>query len=196
MDDDLLSIGRIARLAGLTIGALRHYDELDLIRPARVDPETGYRFYGRGQLERARAIVRLRRLELPLDDVRLVLDADDPADARRILAAHRARVEARTIRLQRMLHALGHAASSEEPPMPEPARTPDLDLATRRAIAAGFFNRTWELLEQPNRTPAQDDELIHGAHASRYHWGELGESARLARGEWMCARVRAPAATR
>ena len=43
VDDQLLTIGRFARLSGLSIGALRHYDELDLLRPARVDPETGYR---------------------------------------------------------------------------------------------------------------------------------------------------------
>ena len=36
--DDLLTIGRFARLAGLSVGALRHYDELDLLRPARIDP--------------------------------------------------------------------------------------------------------------------------------------------------------------
>ena len=36
--DDLLTIGRFARLAGLSVGALRHYDELDLLRPAGTDP--------------------------------------------------------------------------------------------------------------------------------------------------------------
>lgn len=42
---DLIPIGRFARLAGLSIGALRHYDELDLLRPADVDRFTGYRRY-------------------------------------------------------------------------------------------------------------------------------------------------------
>jgi hypothetical protein len=50
------------------------------------------------------------------------------------------------------------------------------------------------LIELPDRTAAQTDEMIHCAHASRYHWGELaarglGEPANLARGEWLCARV-------
>ena len=58
--DDLLPIGRFARLAGLSVGALRHYDELDILRPARVDPESGYRSYRRGQLETATTIARLR----------------------------------------------------------------------------------------------------------------------------------------
>ena len=81
MDDDLLSIGRFARLAGLSVGALRHYDELDLLRPAEVDQFTGYRRYRREQLETARAIARLRELELPLDEIREVLAIDDPAAA-------------------------------------------------------------------------------------------------------------------
>ena len=47
-DDELISIGRFARPSGLSIGALRHYDELDLLRPADVDRFTGYRRYRRG----------------------------------------------------------------------------------------------------------------------------------------------------
>jgi hypothetical protein len=69
------------------------------------------------------------------------------------------------------------------------ATVPDLDQATRRALAVGLFNYTWTLLENPDRTPAQNDEMIHAAHASRYHWGEVGEAVNLARGEWQVSRV-------
>ncbi len=187
---ELLSIGRFARLTGLSIGALRHYDELDLLRPASVDPDTGYRSYVRDQLERARLIARLRDLEMPLDDVRAVLETDDPAERRRLLTIHRARVEARTQRLQRVLHALLHLSAEEGIPMPRPPLPPEIDPATRRALAVGLYNRCWELLEIPERTPEQDVELIHTAHASRYHWGEIADTpARLWRGEWMCSRV-------
>ena len=41
----------------------------------------------------------------------------------------------------------------------------------------------------PDRSPEQDDELIHAAHASRYHWGEIGTLANLGRGEWQISRV-------
>ena len=41
----------------------------------------------------------------------------------------------------------------------------------------------------PVRTPEQDDELIHAAHASRHHWAEIGTAANLARGEWQVSRV-------
>lgn len=67
----------------------------------------------------------------------------------------------------------------------------DLDPATRRSLAVALFNHTWTLLGIADRTAAQTDELIHSAHASRYHWGEIAgvEPIRLARGEWLCSRV-------
>ncbi len=126
MDQDLLVIGRFARLAGLSVGALRHYDELDLLRPAWVDPETGYRSYRRDQLETARTIVRLRDLEVPLETIRAYLGTDDPAVRRQLLEAHRRRLEARTFRLQRVLHVVGQMAADRPTtgtrPIPRPRR--------------------------------------------------------------------------
>jgi hypothetical protein len=59
----------------------------------------------------------------------------------------------------------------------------------RRQLAVDLFNHSWTLLRLPERTPEQDDELIHAAHASRHHWGEVGTAANLARGEWQVSRV-------
>jgi hypothetical protein len=73
--------------------------------------------------------------------------------------------------------------------MSAPPAPPTHDHETERALAAGLFNRTWELIETVDRTPEQDAEMIHTAHASRYHWGNVGEPVRLARGEWQVARV-------
>lgn len=187
--NELLTIGRFARLTGLSVGALRHYDELDLLRPARIDPSSGYRLYRHDRLETARSIVRLRDLEVPLETIRELLATDDPVRQRELLRDHRTRIEARTSRLQRVLHVLGQLNATEATPMTAPATTADLDPATRRKLAADLFNHVWTLLETENRTPEQDDEMLHAAHASRYHWGEVGEGVNLARGEWQCARV-------
>jgi hypothetical protein len=70
-----------------------------------------------------------------------------------------------------------------------PARMPVLDRETERQLAAGLFNEVWRLLDMPKRRPEQDDEMLHAAHASRYHWGNVGEPVTLARGEWLCSRV-------
>ena len=58
-----------------------------------------------------------------------------------------------------------------------------------RQTAVDLFNRTWTLMELPERTPEQDDEMIHAAHASRHHWAAVGTGANLARGEWQISRV-------
>jgi hypothetical protein len=66
---------------------------------------------------------------------------------------------------------------------------PELVDATRRALAVGLFNHVWTLLEMSDRTREQDDEMVHAAHASRYHWGEVGQPENLARGECQVSRV-------
>ena len=60
-----MTIGEFSRLTGLTAKALRHYDAIELLVPAEVDPQTAYRMYSHGQIERARAIRRLKDLGLP-----------------------------------------------------------------------------------------------------------------------------------
>jgi DNA-binding transcriptional MerR regulator len=195
VDDDLLSIGRFARLAGLSVGALRHYDEQDLLRPADIDRFTGYRRYRRAQLELARTIARLRDLELPLDEIRQVLAMDDPAEQRRRLAGHRARIEARTNRLTRLLHVVGRMSDGKDLIMTKAttdasaATSVELDHATQRQLGVDLYNSTWTLIEKADRTPAETDEMIHRAHASRWHWARVGEAVNLARGEWLCSRV-------
>jgi DNA-binding transcriptional MerR regulator len=190
MDDELLSIGRFARLSGLSIGALRHYHEVGLIEPARVDPETAYRSYARSQLEDARLIGRLRELDLALPEIRAIIGAG-AGERLRVLAAHRSRLQASEARIQRQIHWLTRTIDHEEPLMtsttPEPATA--LDPADRRQLAVDLFNHVWTLIETADRTPMQDDEMIHAAHASRYHWGEVGKPENLARGEWQCSRV-------
>jgi hypothetical protein len=54
-----------------------------------------------------------------------------------------------------------------------------------------LYNSTWTLIEKADRTPADTDEMIHRAHASRWHWAraEGSRTVNLARGEWLCARV-------
>ena len=58
-----------------------------------------------------------------------------------------------------------------------------------RKLAGALFNRVWELMEKPRRAQEEDDEMIHAAHASRYHWGVVGEAENRARGEWQISRV-------
>jgi DNA-binding transcriptional MerR regulator len=90
---ELMSIGEFAGLSRLSPKALRLYDELGLLEPARVDDSSGYRFYSGDQLERARLIAALRQLQVPLAEIRALL-ALAPADAARRLGEHWADAEA------------------------------------------------------------------------------------------------------
>jgi hypothetical protein len=58
-----------------------------------------------------------------------------------------------------------------------------------RQLGVDLFNHVWTLMEMDERTPEQDDEMIHAAHASRHHWAAVGTGANLARGEWQISRV-------
>lgn len=81
---DLMSIGEFARRSRLSPKALRLYDKLGLLPPARVDADLGYRFYEAAQLERARLVAALRQLQVPLAEIKAVLDLEPAAAAARI----------------------------------------------------------------------------------------------------------------
>jgi hypothetical protein len=66
---------------------------------------------------------------------------------------------------------------------------PTADQVDHRQLGVDLFNHVWALLEREERTKADDDEMLHAAHASRYHWGLVGAPENLARGEWQCSRV-------
>jgi PPM family protein phosphatase len=89
----LLSIGAFARAARLSPKALRLYDELGLLTPARVDEWSGYRYYSPDQLERARLVAWLRRLGMPLSQIAKVCDLA-PAEAAAAVTAFLAVTEA------------------------------------------------------------------------------------------------------
>lgn len=187
LQTELMPIGRFARLTGLTVKALRHYDELGLLPPAAVDRETGYRSYSSEQVHRAETIRLLRRLELPLDDVAALLDTDDPALVRRVLVDHQRRTAVRSAELKVVLQGLQPLIDGKERVMDTKAET--LDLETHRRLGVDLFNKTWTLMEKESRTAAEDDELIHCAHASAFHWLHVGTPANRARSEWQCSRM-------
>lgn len=114
MDDgELMTIGRFARLTGLSVSTLRHYDEVGLLSPASVDPASGYRRYDGEQAGRARQIRMLRWDDLPIEEIRQVID--DPAGgvARDVLARHRHRLERQRDLLTARIRDAGHLLEEE-----------------------------------------------------------------------------------
>ena len=170
---DRLTIGRLARASGLTHRALRHYDELGVLRPAEVDPETGYRFYTRDQVEQAQLIASLRKLELPLDEIRRILADPGSADAKERIDAHRRRVASRLDELRTIHYFLG----KDHLPMPKrPTAISAAEPETQRKLAAELFNYTWTLIEKQDRTPEETERMLNASHASRFFWGLVGNT--------------------
>jgi DNA-binding transcriptional MerR regulator len=203
--EGLLTVGLVARQSGLTTKALRHYDRVKLLRPASADAATGYRLYRSDQVAEARLVGLLRSFDLPLDQVRTAVaawKAGDAASVSEIFRRHRRHLDARVTRLRGALHRIDHLLSEGLDAVMPDLETSAAAVTTKsppgtgsvtdeRLLAAQLFNATWRLLEQEQRTRADDDRMIHTAHASRYHWGQVPDAtpAHLTRGEWLICRV-------
>ena len=92
---DLMTIGAFAGRTRLSAKALRLYDRLGLLTPARVDPDSGYRFYGEDQVATARLIALLRRLGMPLTAIADIA-AKPPGEAAAAVGAYWSGVESAT----------------------------------------------------------------------------------------------------
>lgn len=178
----LMPIGRFSRLTGVGVKALRHYDELGLLVPAAVDDETGYRFYSPDQVEVAEAIRALRRLDMPLEEIRSALAADSSAALRAALVSHQRRMAVRDAELRASRAQLQRLIDGKETLMG--MRSESLETEDHRRLGIDLYNRTWTLMDAPG------DEMLHCAHASAYHWVQSGGTkANRARSEWLCSRV-------
>ena len=76
----MFGTGAFARVAQVSVRTLHHYDDVGLLPPAQVDPQTGYRWYRADQLQRLNRILALRDLGLPLTEVRKVVDDEVSLD--------------------------------------------------------------------------------------------------------------------
>ena len=72
----MFKIGDFSRLSLVSVKALRYYDELGLLKPARVDESTGYRYYAASQLTRLNRILAMKDMGLSLEQIALLLDKD------------------------------------------------------------------------------------------------------------------------
>jgi DNA-binding transcriptional MerR regulator len=201
--NELLTVGLLAVRSGLTAKALRHYDRIGLLRPVSVDEDTGYRRYHPDQIPQARLVSLLRSVELPLDQVAEGITAWRAGDTETLdalLHQQRRLLDARITRLRGALHRLDHLIiegidtimTDQDTAKVTTSSPPGTGTVTdERTLAAQLFNETWRLLEKENRTRDDDDRMIHTAHASRYHWGQVPTAtpANMARGEWQVSRV-------
>lgn len=130
VDDTLLGIGQVARASGLTVSALRFYAGTSVLLPALVDPATGYRWYQPDQVRTARLIAQLRRVAMPLPDIRQILAADgDAAEIDGVIDRHLRRLEAGLDDAKRVLSTVQHLIADQEEHMPTTTTVPTEALA-------------------------------------------------------------------
>ena len=147
----MLSIGEFASIGRVSVRMLRHYDEIGLLRPARVDPYTGYRSYSAPQLTTLSRIVELRGFGLSLEQIRRVL-CDDAGDVEleQVLASARDELQRSLAdgraRLARLEASLRRTRGEAVMPTPETITvdirsTEAQRVATITRQAAGFDNQ-------------------------------------------------------
>jgi DNA-binding transcriptional MerR regulator len=102
----LVPIGDFSRMTHLSVKALRFYHDQGLLEPARIDPATGYRFYDTGQVPVAQVIRRFRDLDMPLDQVKAVLQAPDVETRTKEIIAHLTAMETKLAELQMSVSSL------------------------------------------------------------------------------------------
>ncbi len=160
VSDDLLPIGRFARLCRLSVKQLRHYDDLGVLAPAWTDPVSGYRYYRPAQARDALLAGLLRTMDVPLPVVARVLSGDEGG----ALRAARDRIEADIARRRRGLRLLDRVLADGLPEtevsvVREPARRVVVarEAATPSTIAAATSACVARLL--PRMTP---DGLLIG----------------------------------
>jgi hypothetical protein len=73
--------------------------------------------------------------------------------------------------------------------LPETQSQSAVGSGDERELARALFNQTWVLIEKESRSPEEDERMIHMAHASRFHWDNVGNDQNRAIGEWQCSRV-------
>jgi MerR family transcriptional regulator, thiopeptide resistance regulator len=116
-----LTVGQVAETFGVTVRTLHHYDAIGLVVPS-ARTRSGYRLYTDADLARLSTVVTYRRLDLPLDEVKDLLDGDGSAEEH--LRRQRAVVVSRLGELEELVTAIDRALEREM--TDEPATTEDL----------------------------------------------------------------------
>ena len=101
-----VTIGEFSRLTHLSVKTLHHYHEIGLLAPARIDPSSGYRRYETTQVPTAQLIRRLRDLQMPLAQVRSVVEAPDVETRDETIRLHLDQMELELVRTQQVVASL------------------------------------------------------------------------------------------
>ena len=105
------TVKEVSELTGISIRTLRYYDEIDLLKPAKVT-EAGYRLYDERSLEKLRQIMFFRELEVPLSEIKAIM-MDSENDNRKILETQKRMLEMKRNRLNGLIELISDMLKGE-----------------------------------------------------------------------------------
>ncbi len=112
--NNLLPIGRFSTLSRLSIKTLRYYDDINLLKPAFVDGDTGYRYYNLSQYNQAEQIRLLRSLDVSLADIREILSETDSQRVKSLIDYHKNKIRDKINRYDEILNYLDKLSISDD----------------------------------------------------------------------------------
>ncbi|MCB2209543.1 MerR family transcriptional regulator [bacterium] len=142
------TIGKLAHLAGVSVRTLRHYDQIGLLQPGGRDPSNDYRQYGYDDLLRLQQILFFRELDVPLKQIKRILD-DPLLDRAKMLRQHHHSLALQVKRLQTLQHTIEKTTQNleEEGAMP----------LTDKELYEGFDRETVERYQKEVREQYDPD---------------------------------------
>lgn len=106
------TVKEVSELTGISIRTLRYYDEIDLLKPAKVT-EAGYRLYDESSLKNLRQIMFFREMEVPLSEIKVIMK-DSESDNRKILETQKMMLEIKRNRLNGIIEWISDVLKGED----------------------------------------------------------------------------------
>ncbi len=168
--DTAMTVGEIARLAGLTVRTLHHYDEIGLVVPAE-RTDAGYRLYRRPEVERLQEVLFFRELGFGLDEIKDIVTGSG-YDRTGALLAQRELLEARAERLLAMIDSVEVVILSERQGM-------KLDNEEMLEVFGDFdpAEHESEIHQRWGETSARQESARRTASYTKQDWVQMGREA-------------------
>ena len=106
------TVKEVSELTGISIRTSRYYDEIDLLKPAKVT-EAGYRLYDESSLKILRQIMFFREMEVPLSEIKVIMK-DSESDNRKILETQKMMLEIKRNRLNGIIEWISDVLKGED----------------------------------------------------------------------------------
>ncbi len=170
----MFSIGQFSRITGISIKTIRLYHEKGLLTPGWIDEKSGYRYFDNRNVEQARAIACMRELDIPLAEIKEILDHfEEEANILTFLIGHRESIRTRMERLGRIASSLDEIIQREQEAI---AMLEDGDFTVREKVLdevevaglrwRGKYADTGKALQQVGKLAAR---FIRGKPMNLYH---------------------------